>query len=99
MRSMFILIGCCLFFTFCTTHRTFAITPGGPQAAPVDETVTGTYKGYKYGMVILMRADDTTNIFPFEPTQKMLQKIAKTAINSTVTITIAKGIITRFEVK
>ncbi len=99
MRSTCLLIGCCLFFTFCTTHRAFAITPGGPQAAPVDETVTGTYKGYKYDRVIFMRADGTTNIFSFEPTQKMLQKIAKTAIHSTVTITLAKGIITRFEVK
>ncbi len=100
MRNTIVLLMTGIFFAlFCDTRDLLAITTIGPLSQAKDEVVTGIYKGYKDGAVLLARDNGAPHVYPFEQTKKMLQKIAATRINANVTITVEKGIIIEFEVK
>jgi len=67
------------------------------QQQLADETLTGTYLGYKNQTIVMQLKDGTRGSYPCKADETLLGLISKTRLARQVTITIKKGVVVRFE--
>lgn len=99
MKTAFFLIGLALMFV-----TVFSLDESAARVSTVDvlqqtqdETVTGTYEGYKNQNIYILHNDGTRRVYPFKPDDYLLRRISRTRLATRVTIKVENGIVVRFE--